>query len=485
MTSAVNTAPNSDGKPAANHFPPQTKFILGNEACERFSFYGMKSILALYALGVLGMSEDESTEIVHLFGAFVYLTPLLGAYLSDQIWGRYKTILWVSLLYCVGHATLAFSDFSPDLDFKKGCLFAGLAFIALGAGGIKPCVSAFMGDQFKTGQDAALARAYAAFYWCINLGSLGSFLIIPWLKDSYGYGWAFGVPGIFMAIATFVFWLGTPRYTHVPPARADTSRSGFFKIFFYALTGAGRVKGEPFWAAARRRFPAGEVADVIGALRVLWVFLLIPPFFGLFDQTSSTWIFQGKKMTPLLIGTYEFGAEQMQSANPAFVMLLIPLLTLAVYPFLGKWVSPLRRMGLGMFIAALSFVLVGWLQTRLEAGETLSLLWQLLPYLVLTVSEILVSTTGLEFAYTQAPKSMKSIITSLWLLTMFVGNLLVVAITRIGGSDGGASGAEGAASAASSERFFLYAGLMAATAVLFAVATCFYKYRREDVANAG
>jgi len=493
-----------DGGGKTDRFPPQIKFILGNEACERFSYYGMRSILALYAVNVLAMSKDESTEIVHLFGAFVYFTPLLGAWLSDQFWGRYKTILWVSLLYCVGHATLALSDLSPEVGFKKTCLFAGLAFIALGAGGIKPCVSAFMGDQFREHQRAAIARAYAAFYWCINLGSLGSFLIIPWVREHFGYGWAFGIPGIFMAVATFVFWLGTPRYTRVPPA-AVTKRAengaGFFKVLSYALAGTGRVRGEPFWAAARRRFAERDVADVIGALRVLWVFLLIPPFFGLFDQTSSTWLFQGDQMTPLKIdtyvfGTYVLGAEQMQSANPAFVMLLIPLLTIGVYPFLGKWASPLRRMAAGMFIAAASFGIVGWLQTRLEAGETLSLAWQLAPYLVLTVSEILVSTTGLEFAYTQAPKSMKSIITSFWLLTMFVGNLLVVAITRLGsaGSEAAADAVAGAADAAanaatagaaasaSSGRFFLYAALMTATAAAFAIATKFYKYRevREE-----
>ncbi|MDR1498130.1 MAG: POT family MFS transporter [Puniceicoccales bacterium] len=480
-TGSVEPVPavSGDVSGGGGRFPPQIKYILGNEACERFSFYGMKGILALYIIGVLHKSSDASTEIVHLFGAVVYCTPLLGAWLSDQILGRYKTILWVSFLYCAGHGTLALSDLSASLAFKEGCLFVGLAFIAVGAGGIKPCVSAFMGDQFGENQGRAVARAYAAFYWCINIGSLGAFLIIPWVKDEYGYGWAFAIPGILMAVATAVFWLGRSRYKHVPPARADKSRVGFFRVLIFAYTNRERREGETRWDAARRKFRRQDVDDAVGTLRVLWVFLLIPPFFALFDQTSSTWLLQGNQMEAFQIWGHTFSAEQMQAANPAMVLFLIPLLTFGVYPFLGKFASPLRRMAVGMFIAAVSFGIVGWLQMRIEGGEKISLLWQVLPYLVLTVSEILVSTTGLEFAYTQAPKNMKSIITSFWLLTMTAGNLLVAGITRFM-----PAAVEAGSASASSGRFFLYAKLMVATAVLFALATSFYKYRERTEAEA-
>ena len=454
-------------------FPAQIRYILGNEVCERFSFYGMRSILVLYAVGMLGMKKDSATEVVHLFGFAVYFTPLIGAWLSDRFWGRYNTILRVSLLYCVGHATLALSDLSANTDYKTACLYVGLTLIAFGAGGIKPCVSAFMGDQFNPGQSNLIARAYSAFYWCINLGSLASFLLIPWVREHHGYGWAFGIPGILMAIATFVLWLGRKNYTHVAPGRTN-----FVEIFFFALMKRGRCAGDTFWAAARRRFPLQDVEDVIATLRAVWVFLLIPPFFALFDQTSSTWILQGEQMTPLQIGKYTFGAEQMQSANPAFVMLLIPLLALGLYPLLGKLATPLRRMSAGMFIAAISFLLVGLLQVRIEDKEVLSILWQLGPYLVLTISEILVSTTGLEFAFTQAPKRMKSIVTSFWLVAIAMGNLLVVAVTRIGSESSGDT-------SASSGRFFLYAGLMAVTAVAFSVATSYHKYRKEDAYESG
>jgi POT family proton-dependent oligopeptide transporter len=113
----------------------------------------------------------------------------------------------VSLFYCAGHGVLAYSDFAGGVDGKLWCLFAGLALIAFGSGGIKPCVSAFMGDQFKPEQSHLLQKAYGAFYWSVNLGSFFSFLVVPWVKNHHGYSWAFGVPGILMAVATLIFWL--------------------------------------------------------------------------------------------------------------------------------------------------------------------------------------------------------------------------------------------------------------------------------------
>jgi POT family proton-dependent oligopeptide transporter len=177
-------------------------------------------------------------------------------------------------------------------------------------------------------------------------------------------------------------------------------------------------------------------------------------------------------MKKYLLGSYEIGAEQMLSANPIFVLMMVPFTTLVLYPLLGKIATPLRRMAFGMVLAALSFVFVAWLQQRLEAGEPLSILWQLLPYLIITMAEVLISTTGLEFAFTQAPKAMKSTITGYWQLTVAVGNLIVVFITAaLGGGHGDES--------VSSGRFMLYAAITAVVAVLFSLIAARYRYRDQ------
>jgi POT family proton-dependent oligopeptide transporter len=187
VTGGASQATAGDSVPAeqVNRWPPQVKYIVGNEACERFSYYGMKGILALYITLVLLKTQDDATTIIALFSAVNYFMPLLGAWVSDRYWGRYHTILWISLSYCAGHAILATSDLIPTIEGKSYALYAGLGLIAFGSGGIKPCVSAFMGDQFKPEQRHLLQKAYAAFYWSINLGSF--FAFFGW-EDDFMFG---------------------------------------------------------------------------------------------------------------------------------------------------------------------------------------------------------------------------------------------------------------------------------------------------------
>lgn len=474
MSSPALAASGSNAAAApAERWPSQIKFIIGNEACERYSFYGMKGILAGYITGEvvrggLGHTKDTATMWIHLFIMANYFMPLLGAYISDRLWGRYKTILWISLFYCAGHGVLALSDLTQDTGIRTWMLWAGLALIAFGAGGIKPCVSAFMGDQFTSGHSRLYQKAYAAFYFSINFGSFFSFLTIPFIAKTYGYGWAFGIPGVLMGVATLIFWVGRHRYVRVPPTR-ETRTAGFLPVLFTALS--NRQPGHGFWEGARSKYSAEEISAAQSVLPVLSIFMLIPPFWAMFDQHSSTWVLQAQAMVPVQVTqSYTIGGEEMQSLNPLLVMILVPLLTGVIYPLFGRWVTPLRRIGLGMFVAGSSYLVVAWIQQRLAAGAQMSVLWQAVPYVVLTTAEVLVSTTGLEFAYTQAAKSMKSTIMSFWLLTVAAGNGLVALITRFGGSAShDASVTPG--------RFLLYALLTFAVSVAFVVVALFYRYR--------
>jgi POT family proton-dependent oligopeptide transporter len=408
-----------------SRLPPQIPFIIGTEACERFSFYGMRNILTVFLIDWLlknqipAQAERESMAkaTFHLFVFGVYFTPLLGGFLADRFLGKYRTVLYISLLYCAGHACLALFP-----DDRTG-FYAGLALIALGSGGISPCISALVGDQFSSENKHLVNKVFAVFYWSINLGSFFASLLIPKTLRLFGPSVAFGIPGILMGIATLVFWLGRNRYVKIPPTGRNPH--SFFAVI--ASAWRNRRRGGHFLDSARSEHPAETVEGVKAVFRILSIFAFIPFFWMLFDQKASTWVVQARSMD-LRIGSWNFEPSQMQLVNPALIMLLIPFTTGVVYPAfkrLGWELTLLRRMPIGMALGATSFVIAGLLNIPVAAGEKLSVLWQILPYLVLTVSEVLVSISGLEFAYTQAPLTMKSVIQSFWKLTVAAANLAV------------------------------------------------------------
>jgi POT family proton-dependent oligopeptide transporter len=273
---------------------------------------------------------------------------------------------------------------------------------------------------------------------------------------------------------------------------------GVWYLLVIALSVLRKTELPPsFLQRAAARHNENEISAARSLSPILFIFAFIPVFWTLFDQTNSTWVLQGNQMTPYQLPTFPFptfdgishwlhhaantpferismtvGAEQMQSVNPAIVMGLVPLFTLVVYPRLGRLASPLKRMSYGMFIAAGSYVVVAALQKQIAGGAHLSVLLQFIPYLVLTTAEVLVSTTGLEFAFREAAPEMKSAVASFWLLTISMGNLMVTTITKLLASDGAQH-----ETSVSSPRFLLYAGLTFMVAILFSLVAGIYQYR--------
>ncbi len=449
-------------------WPRQLPYIIASEACERFSFYGMRNILTPFLMTALLLSvpeqfrAGEAKDIFHSFVIGVYFFPLLGGYLADKFLGKYRTILYLSILYCIGHAFLAV------FETNKEGFYAGLFLIALGSGGIKPLVSAFMGDQFDQSNKHLARKAFDWFYFTINFGSFFASLSMPLVLKHYGAAWAFGLPGALMALATLFFWLGRARYVHVAPepdnphsflqvvktallskqaGQADkglylacagvalalfsisqTPNLGFVAAFCLALVcimGFGGAGAALQLDRARAVHPAAAVDGVRVVLRVLVLFALVTPFWSLFDQKASTWVLQANQMSR----PEWFEPAMMQALNPLLVMILIPFNNFVLYPLLeksGLKITALRRMGAGIAFSGLAWIVAGSLQVWLDNGHIVSILWQMLPYALLTFGEVMVSATGLEFAYSQAPAAMKGIITSFWQLSVTIGNLWVL-----------------------------------------------------------
>ncbi len=430
-------------------YPKSVPYIIGNEAAERFSFYGMRSILPTFLVAqffnpelnpaMQAVAEAKANEAGHFFVSLAYTMPIIGALLADWFFGKYRIILYISLVYCVGHLFLAM--FEDNFDWFR----YGLILIAVGAGCIKSCVSANVGDQFNKTNDHLMSKVYGWFYFSINAGSVVSTMLIPWVYANYGPAWAFGIPGILMALATLIFFSGRKLYVKMPPA--GINKDNFVNISFYALFNAGKKqKGESLLDLAKRKFHSEKVEGIKAVWRVMAVFAFIPIFWAMWDQSLSEWVLQATKLDRTILG-FNVLPEQIQTVNPIFLLLFIPIFTYGIYPLfenIGIKTTPLRRIGAGLVFTALSFVVIALIQTSIDNGGQPSVWWQILAYAILSAGEVLVSITGLEYAYTQAPKSMKSTMTAIWLLTVALGNVFVALINKSISNNGFFAHLEGA-----------------------------------------
>ncbi len=434
-----------------DQMPGGVPYIVGNEAAERFSFYGMRAILFVfmtkYLIDINGeeavMDTTTATIWQHNFIKAAYLFPIVGAVICDWLFGKYRTILILSVVYCLGHAVMALVDFPALTGMSpKTTLWIALALIAVGTGGIKPCVSAHAGDQFGPNNKHMLPKLFQWFYFSINLGAAISTLLTPYLLHKFGPGVAFGVPGILMGIATFVFWLGRHEFIHIPPAGTSFLRDIVS--------------------------PSGIRAIV----NLIPLYILIAMFWCLFDQTTSKWIEQAGSMDRNLFGV-NIDPSQNQATNPILVMLLIPLFTFVIYPWMEKifTLTPLRKIGIGMFLTVPAFAIPAWIQMRIDAGETPHISWQILAYLILTSAEIMVSITALEFSYTQAPKSIKSFVMGLFLLSVYLGNDVTVRVNEYirDQQEAGISVLSGAS------YYWFFTWFMLGTSMVFVIWSCFYR----------
>ncbi len=418
---------------ASDKVPAGIPYILSNEAAERFSFYGTRCILVIfmtkYLMNSSGqldvMTAEQSKTWFHFFVSAVYFMPLVGAVICDAWLGKYRTILYFSILYFFGFLTLA-------LDNTRLGLSLGLALIAVGSGAIKPCVSANVGDQFGKTNKHLIEKIYNWFYFAINFGSFFSTLLCPILLDKYGPKIAFGVPAVFMALATIAFWLGRKKFVHVP---------------------AGGI-------AFVKETLSGEGIKALGKLCVIYLFVAV--FWSLWDQMDSAWVLQADKMNRHILG-YELLPSQLQAFNPLMTMALIPIFSFGIYPAMNKLfrLTALRKITIGLFVIASAFVVSAWIETRITAGEKPTILWMILAYLILTSAEVMVSITCLEFSYTQAPKKMKSFIMAVFLLSTSLGNAFTAIVNKFIQNPDGTSKLAGAS------YFWFFAATMTITAVIF------------------
>jgi POT family proton-dependent oligopeptide transporter len=394
-------------------------FIFWGEFAERSSYYGMRAILAKYMADQLALGQDNAGTYMSYFIAACYFLPLAGGYVADRFFGKYWTIVGFSVPYIVGHFILGMENTTA--------LAVALALLAMGSGVIKPNISSLMGmtyDQQRPGRERLRSNAFAIFYLAINIGAAVSSFAMPPIRDRYGYAMAFLFPTVLMVGALGAFAAGKR---------------------FYALETPGEAPNTP----------VADATDWRVMWRLMGLFALVAFFWAIFDQSTTTWIFFGDGCMDKRMLGMTISAEQMQFFNPVLIMVLLPLVTLLWNRLAerGIRIRATHKMIVGFLLTAVSMGIMSYAGYRAGPTEVVkvvknnkeveervpvpeerrvSLNWQALAYLSITLAEILISVTGLELAFVAAPKSMKSQVTALWLLTVGIANLFINApVTRL------------------------------------------------------
>uniref|UniRef100_A0A3P9HXD2 Solute carrier family 15 member 1a n=1 Tax=Oryzias latipes TaxID=8090 RepID=A0A3P9HXD2_ORYLA len=372
-------------------YPISIFFIVVNEFCERFSYYGMRAVLVLYFKYFLQWDDDLATSIYHTFVALCYLTPILGAIVADSWLGKFKTIIYLSIVYAIGQVAMAVSaihditdsdrDGTPNnMTFHVVLSMVGLFLIALGTGGIKPCVAAFGGDQFDDHQERQRRTFFSVFYLCINGGSLLSTIITPILRGQtcgiYSqqkcYALAFGVPAALMVVSLVVFIVGSGMYYKAKPE--GNIMLSVCKCIGFAIKNRYRHRSKAYpkrkhWMDwAEEKYDRLLIAQIKMVLKVLFLYIPLPMFWTLFDQKGSRWTLQATTMDGNF-GQLVIQPDQMQTFNPILILTLVPIMESVVYPLIKKCgfnFTPLKRMTVGMFLAALAFVCAGVVQLQID-----------------------------------------------------------------------------------------------------------------------
>lgn len=486
FTADSESAPTPDGEEPNDHekrtlrrvgenLPAAAFLIAIVELTERFAYYGAQGLFQNYishkkdgsegAKG-LGLGHQAATGLNLFFQFFCYVTPILGAIISDQYLGKYKTILLFCGVYWVG-LLLLWTTALPVAQAHNAGLpgyIVAIIIIGFGTGGIKSNIAPLIADQYqrrvmaikteKSGErvviDPAITyqRIYMIFYWCINIGAL-SLMATPFMEKYKGFWTAFLMCFCMFNVGVLVLILRRKSYIIRPPQGSVITDA--FKAIGMMIAGRNTDAAKPSWRQANGKNGAVAwndhfVDELKRALRACKVFVFYPVFWVCYNQFSSNFVTQAEQMEG-----HGMPNDFMQNFDPISILIFTPILETCVYPLLrraGFELRPIMRISIGFLLAGLCLAYAAIVQHLIYNagpcydsplckvdGKVVSnhvhIAVQVPAYVFIGLSEIFISVTGLEYAYTKAPASMKSFVQSLYLFTSAFGSAIGEALVPV------------------------------------------------------
>ncbi len=376
--------------------PKSISYLLLNEITERYSLYGMRSILIAFMIQKLYFTNSHSLLIFHSFIVLCYFFSVFGGIIGDKYWDKkYEILLFLSIFYIFGHVILGF------YGDKEG-LYIGLIIIAICTGLIKPIIVSFIGDQFTLPQEQnKYGIAMNLMFFAVNIGSTMAMLASPYLFNKYGRGLAFSVPSIAMALS-LIFFVAGKKYYKVQSEKLLIVQKIIKKLNFNKII-------------------------IIGG-----IFCSLSIFFMLFDQMFSIVVLQALKMDRKVFG-YTILPEQISIINPLLIIIVSPLFNY-LYKIIdnrGYKINIATKIKIGMIIASLAFIVLAIIENYINKDLILSIKLQILPFILITIAEVLIMPSSAEFAYSVAPHWAKCRSISFFFLSICLGNILNILIFSI------------------------------------------------------
>ncbi|KAK4803381.1 hypothetical protein SAY86_001584 [Trapa natans] len=483
------------------------RFILGNECCERLAYYGMSTNLVNFLQKHLNQGNVTASNNVTNWSGTCYITPLIGAFLADSYMGRYWTIASFSIIYVLGMTLLTLSASVPGLKPKcedgkcyptsgnVAVCFVALYMVALGTGGIKPCVSSFGADQFDETDEAERKKKSSFFNWfylSINIGALIASSILVWIQMNVGWGWGFGIPAVAMAMAVMFFFSGSKLYRLQKPGGSPLTRivqvivAAFRKmnieiptdksVLYETADTESTIQGSRklehtdefrFFDKAAVEIPdeqikgpvdpwrlctVTQVEELKSIVRMLPVWASGIVFSTVYSQMSTMFVLQGNMLDQHMGPNFEIPSASLSLFDTLSVIFWAPVYDQIIVPFARRYTghergfTQLQRMGIGLVISIISMIIAGTLEViRLDYVRKndfydlkyipMSIFWQVPQYFLIGCAEVFTFIGQLEFFYDQAPDAMRSLCSALSLTTVALGNylstLLVTLVTKV------------------------------------------------------
>ncbi|XP_067054756.1 solute carrier family 15 member 4-like [Acropora muricata] len=441
--------------------------ILFFELFERLTFYGVAANLIFYCEDVLNLTPPLPSIIALAFQGTCFFTPIYGGWIADVKLGRYNTVFGSALLYIVGTIALTlttYDEYPPgyamSISSKKGFLAVSLILIAIGTGGIKANVSPMGADQVEHEGPEMVQKFFDWFYWFIQIGAILAFTVVAYIQQIFSFFNGYLITVISMNLATILLLVG--RNYYIIPSPEGSYTVDIIKIIAGGLKKklcGDKSRFRNHWLDGAKvtkggHFPDSKVEGVKCVVRLIPIFLTFVFYWALFGQGLTTYVLQGSYMNLKVANNFLFPVASLNLFEVATLLLLIPLMGRVIFPILarlGVEFTPLRRIGVGMLFACSSVALAGIIEierkhilktdgginqtviynyTTINASH-MSVFWQVPQYILQGTSEVLVSVTGLEFAYSQSPPELRGVVMGLNLAMIGLGYFLASALASI------------------------------------------------------